>query len=361
MKKTFLSIVMSIFTVCALSAQSDLQVISVVKYSKPESITVKQLKARCETYEKQMGKKLSLDEKKMVLKTLTEEKLMLQAAAKAGINISESTVDQYFNQSLSQQFGVQLTVNELNDLLLKQQGISLDELLMQQTGMNMVEYKTYLKNQLIIQQYVVSLNQSEIMKVAPTDEEIRMFYESNKASFVWNDMVKLFLVIVPKGTNTDSALNKINEFRNKFVDKKITMEELSIQSKIDNSGYQAGEMLLPKTEVAASSVGMTYAGLVSLFEKEEGFVTDVQETDIDYRFVRVGKKYAAKMLSLSDVIQPETTITIYDYIKQNLTQQKQMMFMNNAAQELATSLYKPEYVEEKKTGAALDKLLNWGE
>ena len=67
------------------------------------------------------------------------------------------------------------------------------------------------------------------------------------------------------------------------------------------------------------------------------------------------------MLSLSDIVQPETTVTVYDYIRSNLAQQKQMAFVQTAAQEITDSLYKPEYVEEKKTGAALDKLLNWGE
>ena len=361
MKKTFLSVILAVFSAFTLSAQSDLQVVSIVKYSKSESITVKQLKARCETYQKQMGKKLSIDEKKMVLKALTEEKLILQAATKAGISIPDSTVDQYFIQGMSQQTGVNLSEKDLNEMLLKQQGITLDQLLKQQVGMNTVEYKAYLKNQLIAQQYVVSLNQAELQTIAPTDEEIRMFYESNKASFVWNDMIKLFIVIVPKGTDSDASLNKVNELRNQFVDKKITMEQLAIQSRAEGSGYQAGEMLLPKTEMAASSMGMEYSGLVSLFTKDEGYTTKPQETDVDYRFVRVGKKYDAKMLSLSDVVQPETTVTVYDYIRQSLGQQKQMMFIQTAAQNLADSLYKPEYIEEKKTGAALDKLLDWGE
>ena len=104
---------------------------------------------------------------------------------------------------------------------------------------------------------------------------------------------------------------------------------------------------------------MSYQGLLLLFGKDEGFVTDVQETSADYRIVVVGKKYDAKMLSISDVVQPETTVTVYEYIRSNLAQQKQMLYVQQAAQEIADSLNKPEYVEEKKSGAALDKLLAW--
>ena len=71
--------------------------------------------------------------------------------------------------------------------------------------------------------------------------------------------------------------------------------------------------------------------------------------------------YEAKMLSLSDVVQPETTITVYDYIRQNLTNQKQLQYAQVAAQEMAQELYTPANVEMKKNGDALDKLLSWGE
>lgn len=361
MKKIILSILLFTAAFGMAFAQSDIQVLSVIKYNKSESITVKQLKSRCETYQKQMGKKLTVDERKLVLKSLVEEKLILQAAQKAGITIPDSTADQYFEQMMSQQIGVNVSEKELNDLLVKQQGQTLDQLLIQQVGMNTAEYKAYLKNQLIAQQYILSINQAELQKVAPTDEEIRLFYESNKSSFVWNDMMKMFLVLVPKGDNIDDARLKINDLRNKFVSKKITIDQMTVQSKIEGSGYQAGELLLPKTEASAAGIGMPYSNLLLVFSQDEGFISDLQETSEDFRFISVSKKYNAKLLAISDVVQPETTITVYDYIRSNLTQQKQMVYIQQAAQNLANELNKPEYVEEKKTGAALDKLLDWGE
>lgn len=361
MKKIVLALTVLLLAVGSCFAQSDLQALNVVKYTKSESITVKQLKARCETYEKQIGKKLSLEERKLVLRSLTEEKLVLQAAAKAGISIPDSTADQYFIQTMSQQIGANVTEKELDDMLKKQQGISLDQLLIQQTGMNTAEYKTYIKNQLIAQQYVISQRQAELQKVAPTDAEIRTFYESNKTSFIWNDMVKLFVVIVPKGTNADNARNKVNQIRNNFTDKKMTVEQIGIQSQNPDSGYNAGEVLLPKTEAGAATIGLTFDSLLYIFTQNEGFVSDVTETNENFIFLSVSKKYDAKMLSISDIVTPDTTVTVYEYIRQNLAQQKQMVYIQQAAQELSEELYKPEYVEEKKTGAALDKLLNWGE
>ena len=96
MKKILLSVLMLLATAGMAFAQADLQPLVVVKLNKNESVTVKQLKTRVKTYEKQMGQTLSADDRKKILDTIIDEKLMLQAAAKAGVNIPDSAVDQYF-------------------------------------------------------------------------------------------------------------------------------------------------------------------------------------------------------------------------------------------------------------------------
>ena len=361
MKKIISALSILLLTAGMCFAQSDLQVLTIVKYNKSESITVKQLKTRCDTYEKQLGQKLTLEQRKQVLSSLVDEKLVLQAAAKAGITIPDSTVDQYFIQAMSQSVGAMVTEKELNELLKKEKNTTLDAELLAQTGMNVTEYKAYLKNQLIAQQYVISVREKEIQSVAPTDEEIRSFYEGNKASFVWSDMVKLFVVGVPKGTNADSAKNKINELRNKYIDKKMTKEQIITQSQINGSGYSASEGILPKTEAGAASIGLTYASILGLYEQNVGYLSDVTETDEAYLFLALTGKYAAKLLTLSDIVSPDSTLTVYEYIRQNLAQTKAQAYVQQAAQEVANELRKPEYIEEKKTGAALDKLLSWGD
>lgn len=364
MKRIALALAMLCLIAGTVFAQSstDLQVVAVVKYNKSESITVKQLKTRVTSYEKQVGRALNVDEKKKVLDSLIEEKLMLQAATKAGVSVPDSYVDQYFVQNMAQQIGAPVTSEkDLNELVKQNLGIDLDALLLQQVGMGLPDYKAYIKAQLVIQQYIVQTKQAEIQKCIPTDEEIKLFYEGNKASFVQNDMMKMFLLIVQKGTDPDAARLKTNELKNKYQDKKISAEQLVAQSNIAGSGYQAGDVLLPKTEVSALNLGISYQMLLTLFGQKEGFVSDIFETVNDFRFICINKKYDAKMLSLLDLVQPESTVTVYDYIRSNLTQQKQMQYVQVAASELVQAINTPENVERKKTGDALDKLLSWGE
>jgi hypothetical protein len=338
--------IVSVLSILLLSAgmafaQSDLQVLTIVKYNKSESITVKQLKTRCDTYEKQIGTKLTVEQRKQVLEALVDEKLVLQAAAKAGISIPDSTIDQYFLEAMSQSVGASVTEKQLNDYF-KTQGTTLDAELLKQTGMNVADYKTYLKNQLIAQQYVIQQKQSEIQAVAPTDAEIRAFYEGNKASFVWNDMVRLCFVGVPKGTNADAAKNKCNEIRNKYVDKKLTKDQILAQAQLADSGYSAEEGLLPKTEAAAESVRLTYASLLGLYEMDIGYVSEVTDRDDAYIFIILTGKYSAKMLSLSDIVTPDTTTTVYEYIRQNLAQSKAQEYIEEAAEQVADEVRKEE-------------------
>ncbi|MBO4533432.1 MAG: SurA N-terminal domain-containing protein [Treponema sp.] len=362
MKKIILVLTMLFVAAGAVFAQSDLQPLVIVKYNKAETITLKQFKTYCDTKEKQVGQKFTLEQRKQLLTMYIDERLVLQAAAKAGLTIPNSTVDQYFNEQMSQLVGMTITEKQLNDELKKQKNTTLDEELLAQTGMNVADYKTWLKEQMIIRQYVMQVKQDEMQAAStPTDAEIRSFYEGNKASLVWSDMVKLFYVSVEKGSNADSAKNKINELRNKYVDKKMSKEQMITQSQISGSGYVATEGILPKTEAGAASIGLTYDSIIGLYEQNEGYISEVAETDNAYVFIALTGKYAAKMLGLSDIMTPDTTVTVYEYIRSYLANQKASTYFSQAAQEIADELHTSQNVEEKKTGAALEKLLNWGD
>lgn len=358
MKRVVLGIALLLST-AALFAQNDLQPLAVVKLNKSETITLKQLRTRVDAYQKQTkSASFTTDQKKEILDALIDEKLVVQSAQKEGLSITDSQVDTYFLNSLSQQVGQQVTEQQYADLVKQQTGMSFDDYLVTQVGMNVADYKAYLKNQLIAQQYIYSKKQDEIKKIAPTDDEVRSFFEMNKASFVQNDMMKIYLVIMPKGKDSVASRASITDIYNKYKNKTTTGDQLKASA--DNGKlYQAGDLLIAKTSQHAQQLGMSYQNLLDLFTKNVGFISDISETDTDFQFYAILKKYDAKMLSLSDIVQPDTTVTVYDYIKQNLTQQKQSQFLTQAVQDLTKALDTPENVTRVKTGDDLTKLLNW--
>ncbi len=349
-----------IFMVCGgVFAQADLQPLATVKLNKSETITLKQLKNRVEVYGKQNGiSSFTVEQKKEILDAMIDEKLVVQAAAKAGMVLTDTQVNQYFLQNISQQIGKDVTEAEFEEIVKQNTGKSLDEYMKNSTGMGLDEYKAYLKNQLIAQQYVLQQKQADIQKAAPTDEEIRAFYELNKASFVQADMLKLFLVIFPIGDDASAAKEKAEKMLQEFKDKKITSDKIKNDA-ANSKDYQGGDLFISKTSQHAQQLGLSYNELLELFSKDTGYISSLTQTKTDFQFYSIRGKYPAKMLELSDLVQPETTSTVYDYIKAVLTQQKRSQAMIAAVQDVTKNLNTPENVVLKKEGAALDKLLNW--
>ena len=343
----------------ALFAENDLQPLAVIKLNKTETVTLKQLKTRVEMYQKQNGvASFTPEQKKDILDAMIDEKLVVQAAQKAGMQITDSQVNQYFLQNVSQQVGRQVTEAQFAEIVKQQTNLSLDDFMKQQIGMSVSDYKAFLKNQLLAQQYVLQQKQSEIQQVAPTDTEIRTFFEMNKASFVQPDMLKMFLVIVPKEKDVEGARVTANKMLQDLKDKKTSYDGIKAQIKPD-SKFQGGDLLVNKSTQNAQQLGISYQELIELFTRDVGYLSNLNETEENFQFYAIRDKYSAKMLGLSDIVQPDTTVTVYDYIKQNLTQQKQQQALLTAVQDITKELDTPQNVDRKKTGDALMKLLNW--
>lgn len=357
--KRFVIAILMVFAASCLFAQSDLQVLAVVKLNKNESITVKQLKTRVEAYQKQMGYEISAKDREKVLDSLIQERLVYQAATKAGLSVTDSAVEEYFLQTVSQSIGKKVSEQEFEEIVKQQTNMSLDEYMKKQVGMSVADYKAYLKSQMIAQQYILSQRQNELQLVSASDEEIRGYYELNKTSFVWNDMIKLYLVSIPSNGNVEQARVKADDLYNKLKEKKISTNQLSLDSKKEGSGFLAGEALVNKSQLSAQQLGISYGTLLDLFGKDKGWISSLEERDSGFWFYTIIKKYDAKMLSLSDVIEPDTTVTVYDYIRNNLGKSKQMEYLQKAAQEISNSLVTDANVDRKKTGAELEKLLAW--
>ncbi len=363
-------LIMNRVTVCAfflfsalltLSAQqADLQPIAMVKLSKNEPITLAQLKSRVEAYEKELGKEMTVEERKQVLDTLINERLVVQAAEKEGMRITDSDVNQSFNQILSQQVGRNITEAEFSRMVKEQYNMTLDEFMKNQNGMSISEYKKFLRSQIIAQRYVVTKKRDEIQNIkAPDDVSIRSYYDLNKQRFFQPDMVKLFLVVARKGDNSSAAKNLVTDIQKELRDKPSASAEVQIRSQKENSGFQAGDLYVNKNESAAVQLGISMQALLNIFTMEKNSVSDVNETPENFQCFIVQEKYPAKILEIGDVVQPGTTITVYEYIKQSMIAQAQSEAVSNALLEIIKELKTPENYQIMKSGASLDRTLSW--
>ncbi len=361
MKRLLVLILVAMSTLQFIVAQSDLQPLVTIKLNKTESITLKQLKDRVATYEKQTGQaNFTVEQRRQILDSMIDEKLVVQAATQAGINITDSMVDEAFLQSISAQVGTSITEQQFAEIIRAQSGLSLDEYFEAQVGMDLNDYKEYFKSQLIAQQYVLATKQAELQQNSVvTDSEIRSFFEINKSSFVQNDILKLFLVVVPKGNDTNAAKKQAEELHKDLKSNKVTFDELRLQMRQPGIGFQAGDMFLSKGTLAAQQLGMDYETLLDLFTRNVGHFDDVQETQTTFQFYVIQDKYSAKLLNLDDVVQPDSTVTVYEYIRAQLTQEKQAKVFAAIVTEVTQSLRTSENYQMLKTDSALNSLLNW--
>jgi parvulin-like peptidyl-prolyl isomerase len=360
MKRFVFSVLLVGLLAGAVFAQSDLQPIAMVKIQKSEPITLKQLKLRVEAYQKELGRMMTLDEKKKVLDTLINERLVVQAADRDGIKVTDSEVTQNFNQMISQQVGKPVTEAEFAQMVKQQSGMALDDFMRAQNGMSLAEYKSFLKSQLIAQRYVMSKKQAELQNIpGPTDADIRSYYEVNKQNFVQPDMIKLFLVVVPKGDAPKDAEAKLKDLQKQLRDKPSSTAEIKVRSMVANSGFQAGDLYINKNETASKQLGITMDALLNIFKMGKNDVSDITETATDFQCFVVQDKYPAKILDVSDVVKPGTTVTVYEYIKNNMLAQLQNKAVNDALVQIINDLRTSDNFQILKSGTELDKVLTW--
>lgn len=343
-----------LFIGMASAQQKDLQPLVTIKLNKTESITVKDLKARCELYKIQTGLvSFTTDQKLEILDSIINEKLVLQAAAKAGLALTDTQVNELYLNTIAQQVGQAISEADFAEVVRQQTGLSLDDFFMRQLGMNAADYKVYLKNQYLIQQYILLQKQAEIAAVSATDAEIRSYYDLNRSSFAQNDILKMFLVIVEKSKGRAFA----DSLRNDFVNGTETQDTLRAKGKTGTVGFQAGDMYVSKNTTAAQQLGIDYNGLLQLFANPDGFVSAVTETENDYQFYKISTHYDAKLLTLSDVVTPDSTTTVYEYIREILTGQKQNEYFAVVTQEVTDELRTPANYQMLKKDSVLTTLL----
>ena len=93
MKKYIISLFVVFILSLGISAQTNLQPIAEVNLSSRTPITLGQLKTRVSALEKEIGRKMTFEERKQTLDGLINERLIVQAAEKDGIKIMDSEVN----------------------------------------------------------------------------------------------------------------------------------------------------------------------------------------------------------------------------------------------------------------------------
>lgn len=332
MKRNVLLMLFSLVAVALVSAQTDLQPVALVKLTKTEPITVKQLKAEVQKIEAQTGKKLTNDERKQVLDVMINERLALQAAERDKVTVSDAEINQQLQQArsaMAQSIGRQPTDAEFESAI------------KQQTGMDLASYKDQLKRLSTVQKYLMTKKQDILQTIKkPLEAEIKNFYDLNKAKLVRPDTVRFSMIFIPYG-NDAAAKAKAKELADKLVKDIGTspskFDEAVLRGQSATAGYQAGDGgYLPKTAEAQSIVGPEF--MTVAFSLKQGEVSRLIENSKGYQIIKITETYGQKTLELDDIYQLGSKVTVHDYIGNLLYQQNQQAAFDRASKELVDEL-----------------------
>jgi parvulin-like peptidyl-prolyl isomerase len=349
MKRFLILFLLCAFTAAAAFAQIDLQPVAIVSLTRSDPITVRQLKTELEKIAWQnlaltLGRnptsaeitrevaRYGVTERRQVLEVEINNRLALQAAERDRITVTDNELNQQITQlrtQMAQAIGRQPTDEEFA-LAIKNE-----------TGMELPAFRDSTRRQLITQKYLMAKKQDLLSSVKePTDQEVIAFYNLNKSSFVRPDTVRLSMIQVPYGSDTASknrAKTLVDNLNRDIGSSAARFDEAVLRGQTPNAGYQAGDAgYLPRNSQAVQAAGEDFIN--TAFSLRQGEVSKVIEGIGAYQIIKITETLPFKALDLDEIVEPGSRVTVREYIRQGLLEQRQQEVLARATQELVTEL-----------------------
>jgi len=331
MKKYIFVILLFLTTVYCFS-QADLQTAATVNIIRTETITVRQLRTEVARMESATNRTLSQAERLKILDVMINERIILQAAERDRIIVTENELNQEiqrFRTSLVELLGRQPTDTEFAQAVRNE------------SGLDVPEFREQLRKQSIVHKYLLHKKNDLINSIlVPTNEEILSEYNLLKSDLVRPDTIRFLMIQIPYGPDTTSrarAKTLADNLLREIGNDPLKFDEVAKRSDALNSGYQAGDAgYLPKNQEASNVVGQTFMDVAFSLRQEQ--VSGLIEGRQGFQIIKVTEKYTQKNLEFNDILQLGTRITVRDYIGQLMLTQRQQNVMAQASQELISEL-----------------------
>ena len=330
MKRICLLFLTAVLAAGAVSAQNDMQTVATVKLTKTEPITVKQLKNEIALLETQARRPLSADEKNQLLDGLINQRLVLQAAERDKISVSEGELNQQLDRvrsALAQNIGRTPTESELAQAIRTQYNLDIPM------------FREQLRRQLVMEKYILAKKESLIKSAkAPTTVQIQDFYDLNRASLVRPDTVRVSMIQVPVKGDQAAARRTADTLAREIGTSAAKFDEVALRAGT-TADFQSGDAgYLPKNPEGERVIGA--GALKTAFSLKQGQVSGVLESPRGFLIMKITETYEQKQLTLDDVLDLATKTTVREYISGGLAQNNQMAVLEQAQKEIYDDLRK---------------------
>jgi len=349
MKRYLILFILMSFSALTAFAQLDLQSVAIVRLTRTEPITVRQLRAELETLAwQELAPRLrraptaeevsrtalssTVEQRRQVLDVMINERLALQAAERDRITVTDIELNQHIQQlrqQMAQGLGRMPTDAEFATAIRNE------------TGQDFPAFRETLRRQAIVQRYMMSQKEHLFRNIPePTEAEIVNLYNLSRAEFVRPDTVRFTMIQVPFGSDAASrtrASEVANGLTRQIGNNPARFDEAVMRAQLPNSGYMAGDGgFLPRNMQARQMTGAEFMDVA--FSLQRGEVSRLIQGPRAYHIIKITETYPQTALELDDILDLGSRMTVRQFIWRNLFQQRQQEAMARAQQELIVGL-----------------------
>jgi len=332
-----LMLTLMLLSASTVFAQID-PIVAKVRLTKVEVITKLQFKKQVEELEAQLRRPFSLEQRKQLLNSLVDNKLLLQAAERANTRVTDMELNQML-ENYKQELGARAGLNrKLTDSELEQ--------LLRQEGLTWEKLKEKLSERILLEKFVTREKKAFFDQIKhPTETEIRDFYDANRTQYpiVSPEMVRFKqILILTKGLNAseeERARARAMEIFRKLQAGDSFDKYLEVYLQ-EGGSKKIGGLSFDTWRRNDSQNRVAYGAsfFERIFKLEEGERSDVMKSNVGYHIVEIIEKIPFRVLSLDDKIPPKENLTVREYIKRRLLQNRQLMALKQATEDLVESL-----------------------
>jgi len=315
MKKRILCVlILAICTVSFLTSANISSPAATVKLIRNKIITTAELDKNVTDYTAQGVSVTPIQ----VLNAMINAELFSQGAEKDGFVLTDDQVDSLVStskQNVESQLGSTITDDQFTQIIV------------QQTGLSLADFRQYLSEQYIRQQYVSS-KKPEMLKnlPAPTDKEIESFYKQNIKQFFNPEAIKLSHIFFPLAADDDTNIAnkaKMEDIYSQITSGKLTFEKaVNLYSEDQDSSNKGGDIGWLAIDSTTDRQNMGDEFFDKAFDLDAGEISDVVTSNYGYHIIKVTVHSQPKILALTDKISPDQNTTVKAYITSYLSNQK---------------------------------------
>jgi hypothetical protein len=321
-----------------LFAQTDLQTAGLARLLRSEPISVKQLKAQIETTEKTLRRTLTKDQRLQVLNSMIDERLVLQAAERDKVTVTDSELTQrmqQFRSQLGQAAGRNVTDEEFSRAIY------------QQFALDLPAFREQLKKQTVMEKYLVEKKRDVLQSIkTPSEQDIRREFDLNKATYVRPETVQFGSISVPYTGAADKtkARTEIDRLAREIGADAAKFDAAVLSGQRAGQPYQAREQVtLQKDSQSWTQVGDDFMN--AAFALKQGTVSPVLEIpsgqSAGFYLIKVFRTLSQEFLGLESVVgtdQNNRPHTLYNAISTSLLQARMAETQQKALEELVKEL-----------------------